>query len=137
MVLGYLTILVVGVVGNIIVLVVVLTNPHMQTTTNIYLVNLSLADILMCLGTVFRNMNIREEVFYCSVSVPLTPLSTFMGRWVLGETLCKLFPASQVRRVSVTVILDLPLLVHLRLHVHLPPHSHRSRQVSEAFLRLR
>ena len=98
MVLGYLTILVVGVVGNIIVLVVVLTNPHMQTTTNIYLVNLSLADILMCLGTVFRNMNSREEVFSCSVSVPLTPLSTFMGRWVLGETLCKLFPASQVRK---------------------------------------
>ena len=31
-----------------------------------------------------------------SVSVPLTPLSTFMGRWVFGEALCKLLPASQV-----------------------------------------
>ena len=35
-----------------------------------------------------------------SVSVPLTPLSTFMGRWVLGETLCKLFPSSQVRMLT-------------------------------------
>ena len=31
-----------------------------------------------------------------SVSVPLTPLSTFMGKWVFGEALCKLLPASQV-----------------------------------------
>ena len=30
------------------------------------------------------------------MSVPLTPLSTFMGRWVFGEALCKLLPASQV-----------------------------------------
>ena len=52
MYLGYLAIFLVGVVGNIIVLVVVLTNPHMQTTTNIYVVNLSLADILMCLGII-------------------------------------------------------------------------------------
>ena len=53
MYLGYLLIFLVGVVGNICVLVVVLTNSHMQTTTNIYLVNLSLADILMCLGRLF------------------------------------------------------------------------------------
>ena len=35
---------------------------------------------------------------YVPVSVPLTPLSTFMGRWVFGEALCKLLPASQVIR---------------------------------------
>ena len=52
MYLGYLVIFLVGVVGNIIVLVIVLTQPHMQTTTNIYVVNLSLADILMCLGII-------------------------------------------------------------------------------------
>ena len=52
MYLGYLVIFLVGVVGNIIVIFLVLTNPHMQTTTNIYVVNLSLADILMCLGII-------------------------------------------------------------------------------------
>ena len=50
MYLAYLLIFLVGVVGNMLVLVVVFTNSHMQTTTNMYLVNLSAADILMCLG---------------------------------------------------------------------------------------
>ena len=30
------------------------------------------------------------------VSVPLTPLSTFLDRWIFGEILCKFLPASQV-----------------------------------------
>ena len=34
---------------------VVLRNPHMQTTTNMYLVNLSAADILMGLGECIGN----------------------------------------------------------------------------------
>ena len=50
MYLAYMLIFLVGVVGNMLVLVVVLTNPHMQTTTNMYLVNLSAADIVMCFG---------------------------------------------------------------------------------------
>jgi hypothetical protein len=53
MYLAYLLIFLVGVVGNLLVLVVVFTNSHMQTTTNMYLVNLSAADILMCLGTMW------------------------------------------------------------------------------------
>ena len=55
------------------------------------------------------------------------------GCWERLSANCS--PQARWGRVSVTVILDLPLLVHLRLHVHLHPHSHRSRQVSEAFLR--
>lgn len=30
------------------------------------------------------------------VSVPLTPLSTFMDKWIFGEILCKVTGASQV-----------------------------------------
>ena len=50
MITAYILIFLVGLVGNLVVLVVMLSNPHMRTTTNIYLVNLSAADILMCLG---------------------------------------------------------------------------------------
>ena len=32
----------------------------------------------------------------------MTPLQTFMGRWVFGEALCKLLPASQVDTMMVT-----------------------------------
>ena len=39
----------VGVSGNLLVLVAVLANKQMQSITNMYIVNLSIADILMCL----------------------------------------------------------------------------------------
>lgn len=76
--LAYLLIFMVGVMGNLLVVVAVLGRPHMRTTTNMYILNMAAADILMCL-----------------VSVPLTPLSTFMDRWIFGEILCKFLPASQ------------------------------------------
>ena len=40
----------VGVSGNLLVMVVVITRPHMQTTTNMYILNMAMADMLMCLG---------------------------------------------------------------------------------------
>ena len=39
-----------------------------------------------------------------SVSVPLTPLSTFMDRWIFGEVLCKVTGASQVRIHFITLL---------------------------------
>ena len=36
--------------GNLLVLVVIVTEAHMQTTTNMYILNMAAADILMCLG---------------------------------------------------------------------------------------
>jgi hypothetical protein len=50
-----------------------------QSPTNIFIVNLAISDVLMCL-----------------FAVPFTPLHSFMGEWVFGEFLCKLFPTSQV-----------------------------------------
>ena len=49
-VLLYAVIFVVGVGGNLAVLTVVLGNKHMRTNTNLYLLNLAIADIVMCLG---------------------------------------------------------------------------------------
>ena len=48
--LAYLLIFLVGVVGNLLVVVAVLGRPHMRTTTNMYILNMAAADILMCLG---------------------------------------------------------------------------------------
>ena len=39
-----------GILGNLLVLVVIVTQAHMQTTTNMYILNMAIADILMCLG---------------------------------------------------------------------------------------
>lgn len=60
----YATVFVLGVFGNVLVCYVVLRNRAMQTVTNIFITNLALSDILLCV-----------------LAVPFTPLYTFMGRW--------------------------------------------------------
>ena len=52
--------------------------PSFQSPTNIFIVNLALGDVLMCL-----------------FAVPFTPLHSFMDKWVFGDVLCKIFPSSQ------------------------------------------
>ena len=121
----------IGIAGNTLVVMVVLMRKHMKTTTNVYIINLAVADILMCLGrwqegngsyfwsarqylwaincmqcsTNFsKTWNFPASyplnVLFCSVvSVPITPLSTFMDSWIFGEVLCKVAGASQVRGV--------------------------------------
>ena len=54
-------------------------NKSLQSPTNIFIVNMALSDVLMCL-----------------FAVPFTPLHAFLDGWVFGEALCKLFPTSQV-----------------------------------------
>lgn len=67
-------ILVFGVVGNVMVPVVILRTKDMRNSTNIFLMNLSLADLLVlliCTPTVLVELNSKPET------------------WVLGEFLCK------------------------------------------------
>ena len=70
---SYGLILIIGLVGNIMVIYVVSTNASMRTSTNVFLVNLSIADICVLV-----------------VCVP-TALTEFYAKdvWYLGETLCK------------------------------------------------
>lgn len=74
----YTTVFVLGVFGNVLVCYVVLRNRAMQTVTNIFITNLALSDILLCV-----------------LAVPFTPLYTFMGRWAFGKTLCHLVSFAQ------------------------------------------
>ncbi|XP_030385527.1 neuropeptide Y receptor type 6 [Scaptodrosophila lebanonensis] len=74
----YATVFVLGVFGNVLVCYVVIRNKAMQTVTNIFITNLALSDILLCV-----------------LAVPFTPLYTFMGRWAFGRTLCHLVSYAQ------------------------------------------
>lgn len=74
----YATVFVLGVFGNALVCYVVLRNRAMQTVTNIFITNLALSDILLCL-----------------LAVPFTPMYTFLRRWAFGETLCHIMPFAQ------------------------------------------
>ena len=51
-----------GITGNLLVVLVVLTRKHMRTTTNMYIVNMAIADIVMCLGKynkISKNLDLK------------------------------------------------------------------------------
>ena len=71
----YFVIFIVGIFGNLLVVYVVVRNKSMQTITNIFITNLAVSDIMMCL-----------------LAVPFTPLSAFLKSWVFGDALCHIVP---------------------------------------------
>lgn len=65
-----------GVIGNVMVPIVIFRTKDMRNSTNIFLVNLSIADLmvlLVCTPTVLVEVNSKPET------------------WVLGEEMCKSF----------------------------------------------
>ncbi|XP_072947219.1 prolactin-releasing peptide receptor-like [Epargyreus clarus] len=83
----YTIIFVLGICGNVLVCYVVFRNRAMQTVTNLFITNMALSDILLCL-----------------FSVPLTPMYTFLGRWVFGRLLCHLMPYAQGTSVYISTL---------------------------------
>ncbi|XP_021916331.1 uncharacterized protein LOC110828179, partial [Zootermopsis nevadensis] len=82
----------IGVAGNIMVPIVILKTKDMRNSTNIFLMNLSVADLmvlLVCTPTVLVEVNTKPET------------------WVLGEEMCKIVPFVEltVAHASVLTIL--------------------------------
>ncbi|XP_023943808.1 neuropeptide Y receptor type 2 [Bicyclus anynana] len=84
---AYTIIFIVGIFGNALVCYAVIRNRAMQTVTNLFITNLALSDILLC-------------VF----AVPFTPLYTFLGRWVFGGLLCHIMPYAQGCSVYISTL---------------------------------
>ncbi|GFR19613.1 g_PROTEIN_RECEP_F1_2 domain-containing protein [Trichonephila clavata] len=85
----YLLILIVALMGNISVILTVILNRSMRTTINFYLVNLAVADLLICI---------------CCMWVPLAnsitkPLDN------LGPFICKLNPFAQINSTTEFILL--------------------------------
>ncbi|KAL3275961.1 hypothetical protein HHI36_020693 [Cryptolaemus montrouzieri] len=80
----YTSIFVIGIFGNVLVCYVVFKNKAMQTVTNLFITNLALSDILLC-------------VF----AVPFTPIYTFLGKWIFGSLICHLL--TYVQSISVYI----------------------------------
>lgn len=83
----YGNIFVVGVLGNALVCFVVARNRQMQTVTNLFIANLAVSDVLLCV-----------------LAVPFTPLYTFLGGWIFGRTLCHLVPYAQGVSVYISTL---------------------------------
>ncbi|KAJ6626575.1 Allatostatin-A receptor, partial [Pseudolycoriella hygida] len=61
-----------GLIGNCLVVVVILSNPQMKSTTNMLIVNLAMADLLF--------------VIFC---IPFTAVDYLLSRWPFGDIWCK------------------------------------------------
>ncbi|XP_052132361.1 neuropeptide SIFamide receptor-like isoform X2 [Frankliniella occidentalis] len=83
---AYLAVFVVGVLGNVCVVMVVASFPRMRSTTNLFIANLAIADLLV---------NV--------VCLPFTLVSNVLKEWVLGDAICRTLPYLQGVSVSASI----------------------------------
>ncbi|KAE9550809.1 hypothetical protein FO519_005981 [Halicephalobus sp. NKZ332] len=81
----YTTLFVLGIMGNGGVLVAVAHNKRLRSARNIFLLNLMVTDLLLCL-----------------TGIPVTPWYALHKEWVFGELMCRLMPLSNSCAVFVT-----------------------------------
>ncbi|KAG8307197.1 hypothetical protein J6590_028472 [Homalodisca vitripennis] len=75
-----------GLSANLIVSFVVARRPQMHTPRNLYIVNLTVSDMTLCL-----------------ICMPFTLVSILSRQWTLGLALCKLVPVIQGTNIMVSV----------------------------------
>lgn len=62
-----------GLAGNLAVIYITLKNRSLQTVQNLFIINLAVSDIILCL-----------------LSIPLTPITQIYKEWYFGTFLCRL-----------------------------------------------
>lgn len=79
----FLVVFVCGVVGNSLVCLVIWKNKHMRTVTNVFILNLAIADLLVLFVVVLPTMT--QDIF---------------ETWFFGEAICKIIFFFQVSSIS-------------------------------------
>ncbi|XP_023723743.2 neuropeptide F receptor [Cryptotermes secundus] len=82
----YAVLMVAGLVTNLLVSFVVARRTQMHTARNLYIVNLTISDITLCV-----------------ICMPSTLVAILRRQWTLGSALCKLVPALQGTNIMVSV----------------------------------
>ena len=90
----YTLIFLIGITGNSLVVYVVCAKKNMRSVTNLFIMNLGLSDILMCL-----------------LAVPFTPIAFFQDDWILGKFLCHLVSYSLGISVYVSTLTSLAIAI--------------------------
>jgi hypothetical protein len=83
----FLSVIVLGFFGNILVISTVIFNKHMRTSNNLFILNLAVSDLTLC-------------VF----SIPFNAYKTLRHTWIFGEFLCKFAPFFQATNVFVSTM---------------------------------
>ncbi|KAM8798985.1 neuropeptide Y receptor type 6-like [Eudromia elegans] len=81
---AYTLVTIVGLFGNLCLIIIIKRQKEAQNVTNILIANLSLSDVLICI-----------------MCIPVTVAYTLMDYWIFGEAMCKI--SSFIQSVSVTV----------------------------------
>ncbi|XP_077156156.1 neuropeptide Y receptor type 2 [Paroedura picta] len=84
---AYSTIILLGLLGNTLVIHVVIKFKSMRTVTNFFIANLAVADLLVN-----------------TLCLPFTLVYTLQGEWKLGPVLCYLVPYAQGLAVQVSIV---------------------------------
>ncbi|XP_067008058.2 neuropeptide F receptor [Anabrus simplex] len=82
----YSALIVTGLVANLLVSFVVARRQQMHTARNLYIVNLTVSDITLCL-----------------ICMPFTLVTILRRQWMLGSILCKLVPMLQGTNIMVSI----------------------------------
>jgi len=83
----YAGVFVVGLSGNALVVYVVSRSAAMRTITNIFIANLAVSDITMCL-----------------LAVPFTPAAAMLRSWPFGDVMCHVVPMTLGVSVHVSTL---------------------------------
>lgn len=84
---AFLAFIILGFFGNFLVIWTVLLNKHMRTSNNLFILNLAISDLTLC-------------VF----SIPFNVYKTLRHTWEFGEFLCKFAPFFQATNVFVSTM---------------------------------
>ncbi|VVC26228.1 Neuropeptide Y receptor family,G protein-coupled receptor, rhodopsin-like,GPCR, rhodopsin-like, 7TM [Cinara cedri] len=82
----YLSLMIIGLTANLMVIYVVARRAQMHTSRNLYIVNLAISDMTLCL-----------------VCMPFTLTALIRNHWTMGILVCKLVPLLQGTNIMVSV----------------------------------
>ncbi|CAB3367106.1 Hypothetical predicted protein [Cloeon dipterum] len=104
----YAVLIMTGLATNVAVIFAIARRSKIQTPRNLYIINLTVSDISLCL-----------------VCMPFTLVNLISKQWTMGETLCKLVPTLQGANimVSTTTISTIAIDRYINIVRHTPLHA--------------